>query len=374
MNLVHLMGIALFAVTCGAVHAGERRPTVGAIRWDAWHQGSARDPVRAMERSLGPKQYHWRLPFSATVVSDSEVEIRGYTQEIMDREIAYARAGGLDYWAFLLYDPGSAMSQGLSLYLSSKHKADMRFCVIASPHLFGTPEEFPEKIKRIVDLIAEPNYQKTPDGRPLLYLFNVSDTWIKTWGGDVCAGKLFESFRAAVRARGQKTPYIAVMDFSPDHGAKIARALGAQAISTYATSCGGTHGAPYSDLAKCATDFWGKCAATGSEVVPLAMAGWDRRPRIEHPVPWEKYQKPGVGMENYYDMPTPAQLAAHIRDAMLWTEKNKSRCPAQTVIVYAWNEHDEGGWLCPTLNADGSANKDRLDSLARMLRDFPKQD
>ena len=34
------------------------------------------------------------------------------------------------------------------------------------------------------------------------------------------------------------------------------------------------------------------------------------------------------------------------------------------VLIYGWNENDEGGWLTPTLN-EGSA---RLDALRRVLK------
>lgn len=366
---VHVVFVLLAVSACCAAHADGSRPIVGAIRWDAWHVGSDKDPVRAMERSLGPKQYHWRLPFFAKVVSDSQVKISGYTQEIVDREIAYAKAGGLDYWAFLLYGADTSMSQALSLYLSSKHRQDMPFCVIAGGNGFGDLEAFPEKMKRVVDLIAEPGYQKVAGGRPLFYLFNVSDDRLKAWGGDADARKLFDGFRVAVKARGLGDPYIVVMDFSPAHGRKVLDAVGADAISTYAVSGGGKN-ASYDDLTGVARWFWNACAETGAHVVPIAMSGWDRRPRIEHPVPWEKDQKPGEGIDKYYQTPTPKQLASHIGEAMQWVAGKRDICPAQAVIVYAWNEHDEGGWLCPTLNADGSANTDRLDAIAAMLREW----
>jgi len=34
------------------------------------------------------------------------------------------------------------------------------------------------------------------------------------------------------------------------------------------------------------------------------------------------------------------------------------------VIIYAWNEFDEGGWLCPTLTEGDS----RVQALGRILR------
>ena len=114
--------------------------------------------------------------------------------------------------------------------------------------------------------------------------------------------------------------------------------------------------------------FWERCEKTGAQVVPIAMAGWDRRPRIEHPVPWEKYQKPGEGMERYYATPTPQELAAHIEEAMRWAAERPARCPAQAVILYAWNEHDEGGWLQPTLGADGKPDASRIRAIGKVLR------
>jgi hypothetical protein len=47
-----------------------------------------------------------------------------------------------------------------------------------------------------------------------------------------------------------------------------------------------------------------------------------------------------------------------------WLKANPSSAQAQMAIIYAWNEHDEGGWLTPTL-AEGSA---RLDAIGKVLR------
>jgi len=236
----------LLLTGCLAVAAGAaERPLLGAIRWDAWHvptappeQGLAGGPVRAMERSLGPQRYHWRLPFFGEVLGPDTVRIPGYSQAIVDQEIAFAQAGGLDYWAFLLYDQTSPMSQGLALYRSSVRRQDVRFCAIASPPPFGHAPAFDAGTRR----------------------------------------------------------------------------------------------------------------------------------RVEHPVPWEKNQQPGVGLDRYYETPTPVELADHLADALTWAAADPSRCPAQAVLTYAWNEHDEGGWLCPTRGADGRPDTSRLDAIAAMRR------
>lgn len=44
-------------------------------------------------------------------------------------------------------------------------------------------------------------------------------------------------------------------------------------------------------------------------------------------------------------------------------EANPEAGEAGAVIIYAWNEFDEGGWICPTLS-EGTA---RLDAIRKVL-------
>lgn len=380
MNPLHILPVCLSCLLTASTSAQEPRPLIGVIRWDAWHTpwsrvqpGADDGPVAAMVRSLSPGRYHHRLPFFARVIAEDEVAIDGYTQETVDREIAFAKAGGIGYFAFLLYEEGSAMSQGLSLYLSSADKQDMPFCAIAGPNTFGNAAQFPERMRRIVNLMAEPSYVKVAGDRPLLYVFRVEDKWVEAWGGAQNARRLFDGLRAAVREAGCGEPYLVAMNDTAAEGRNVMDIIGAEAITAYARTGGdGQLGTPYSELAAAAGGFWDECAATGAAVVPLCMSGWDRRPRVEHPVPWEPWQKPNAGIERHYLPPAADELAAHIRDAMRWAEADRARCPAQAIITYAWNEHDEGGWLCPTLKPDGGANAERLDAIAAMLARYPE--
>lgn len=229
----------------------EERPLIGAIRWDAWHTpwsrvqpGADEGPVRAMELSLGPGRYHRRLPFFAQVVSDSQARIDGYTQKIVDQEIAFAQADGLDYWAFLLYEADSPMSQGLSLYLSSARKQDVRFRAIAGASIFGTAEEFAERSQRLLKLMAEPGYVRVAGARPLLYVFGADDRWVQAWGGWENV-RLFDRLREMARETGHGTPYTVAMNNSADDGRSVAEAIGADAITTYAIAGdGGREGTP----------------------------------------------------------------------------------------------------------------------------------
>ena len=282
----------------------------------------------------------------------------------MDQEIAYAVRGGLDYWAFVTYDPDDPMSLGLQRYLMSARRADIRFCLITEHSRWGTRADYRKRISRFVDLMGKESYQTVLDRRPLLYLGFIQDAGMEQrWGTIDEFRKAVDDLREMVRNKYSRNPYIVLMDFDPQRGHKLRKQLGADAITTYAAQGNGTS-APYSTLAEYAETFWERCAATGSSVVPIVISGWDRRPRVEHPVPWETWQKPGVGIDRFYERPTPEEFASHLQRALAWMRRNARPTPASTALIYAWNENDEGGWLVPTIS-EGTA---RIDAVAAVLR------
>jgi hypothetical protein len=334
------------------------RPAVGAIRWDAWH-GQRGVPGRAVESSLGPFKWRYRLPFFAHVVSPSTVRIDGTSNEVMDREIQYAAEAGLDYWAFVAYDADDPMTLGLNNYLKNTRKRGLRFCLITEQERWGGPDTYRGHVRRFASLMHDSAYLRVAGGRPLLFLGFISDeTTAARWGDIQAFRRAVDELRRLARGNGAGDPYIAIMDPVPLRAGMLRRQLGADAVSAYAVN-GGHVRAPYAKLAACAHRFWEDCAATASEVVPVVMSGWDRRPRVERPVPWETWQKPGVGLDNYYEAPTPAELAGHLEEALDWIGANPRATPARTALIYAWNENDEGGWLVPTLG-DGTKRLDAL--------------
>jgi len=82
-------------------HAASVETTVGAIRWDGWFEDNP------WQRNLDPEQWHYRLPFFAEKDRDNGVCVVDNSDDVMAREIAFARAGGIDYWAFCYYHPES---------------------------------------------------------------------------------------------------------------------------------------------------------------------------------------------------------------------------------------------------------------------------
>jgi hypothetical protein len=94
------------------------------------------------------------------------------------------------------------------------------------------------------------------------------------------------------------------------------------------------------------------------------MSGWDRRPRVQNPVSWEKPDD-AKAIARYYLPPTPVELAAHLQASLDWCTSHREAADAQGVLIYAWNEIDEGGWLLPSLWPDQGT--ERLDAIARVL-------
>ena len=320
------------------------RALVGAIRWDAWHGDAGKElyanspknelwpPGLAVERALSPKHWHYRLPFYAKVISDNEVQVRANSRKVMDQEIAYASKAGLDYWAFLTYAPDNPMSIGLNLYLSSRDNSRIRFCMILA---LIRLDALPEETARIVGYLKHKQYVKVLDGRPLLFMLQCP-----------APKSFYDDIRNAAVAAGLKPPYFVLMEGTW----KQAQELGFDAVGSYTGLWGPRE--------------WDAIGNQGGKVVTSLSSGWDRRPRVENPVPWEPATpQKVVGGPNAETWP-PWFIALRVWDCLDWTRKHPQVAEANAVLIYAWNEFDEGGWICPTLE-NGS---DRLDAIEKVLK------
>ena len=334
------------------------RGPVGAIRWDAWigdlgwEASPGFFPGLEVERNLSPSYYHGRLPFYGEELSSSQILARATSQAVIDKEIAFAHAAGLDFWAYVLYDESTPLALARQLHESSIHRMDMNFCVIHEGARVGSGgiAAWPDKIQRYIDFFNEPNYQAVLNGRPLLFVLSPGNmVGINGFSSYAEAKNAFVQLRAAVVSEGIPSPYLVAMDFNASTAAANSALLGFDAVSNYAPSGSPDGAAPYSTLRGIAENWWASAAGTGAKVIPPVTSGWDRRPRIENPVSWESWQLPGVGISNYYERPTPQQLGAHVLSARDWCAANPSVAEADAMIIYAWNEMDEGGWIVPTL-------------------------
>ncbi|MBR0681728.1 hypothetical protein GXW74_14635 [Roseomonas eburnea] len=352
-----LTGAAAGLLAPRATRAAAEVP-VGAIRWDAWQvPGSAE--TRAVERSLSPPEYRARLPFFAELAPDGTPHIDGGRQEVMDREIALARRAGLGFFAFVAYPEGSAMGRGLDLFLASRAREGFRFCLVCELRNWGTAERPAAILRRHAALMRHPDHLRL-GGRPVYFLGFITPELVEQrWGGIDGLAAQVRSFRAGAREEAGADPLLVLMVRRSLAG--LARRLGADALGAYTHADGEARGASYAALAALAEARWREQAATGLRVLPTAMAGWDRRPRVANPVPWEAWQRPGAGLDRHYLPGSAEEIAAHVARCRDWAAR--SPASAGACLVYAWNENDEGGWLVPTLPFDDA----RIEALARRL-------
>lgn len=221
----------------------------------------------------------------------------------------------------------------------------------------GPTEEWPQTADQFVKMFQMTGYQKVCGGRPLLFIFSCENI-TTTFGSNIEAHKAFDLLRSKSRAAGAGDPYIVAQVFSASDGAKYVDAFGWDAISSYSAPGGGEHREyPYSALIDANRGYWERFRATGKQVIPTVNAGWDGRPRLTDPNVAKYYSGP------WYTMPTPAELADNLRSAVEWNRANPANAEANTVLIYAWNESDEGGWLVPTMK-EGTK---RLDAISKTL-------
>jgi hypothetical protein len=173
-----------------------------------------------------------------------------------------------------------------------------------------------------------------------------------------------DSVKQVLANDGMGNPYLVIMDFDAKKGKQWSDSLGGDTISSYVAQKNSIK-APYKKLTEEVQQFWNECKATGSQVVPILVAGWNPKPRIDNISIWSKHYHKDV----YYNHATPTELAAHIQTGLQWMLDNKSAAVAQCALVYAWNEHDEGGWLCPTLQ-EGNA---RIEAVGKMIQNFKQK-
>ncbi len=322
-------------------------PAVGAIRWDAWYSGS--NLSKTEEIALSPEKWHYRLPFYAVIPKKGTVQIRLDTQAQMDFEIRAAKAGGLDYWAFGYYGDNDKNANALKKYLNSAHKADMRYALLLFPQAIGKSGW----LGQVVAHFSDPLYMKVLNGRPLLYVFDA--------GGSISKNDL-ESVRSAAKSAGLPNPYIAWMTWDVQDGK--CESHDCDAIANYGLSPTGNplEVVPYQNLANVDLKFSQDAENRGLKVIPPVGTGWDPRPGYDYPPPW------GAGYKTAVTNGTPQEIAENLNTAIHWANSNGS-AESKVILIYAWNEFEEGGWLTPMLQ--GGA--ERLTAISSVMSTLPKK-
>lgn len=334
-----------FTMTNINVYAEKRdeETTFGAIRWDAWfsHNGRPDSIVTQVEKTLSPAEYHFRAPFFANITSEGNIEMPKYTQEIFDQEMLYAMEAGIDYFAYLWYD--GEMSAARTLHHTSQYRKDVKMAIC----LIGSALNSKRTREDVVNSMQKDYYMTVLNGRPLMYYY------VNSGSKNAEMAKVASDiryYRAKALELGLKEPYAVIMNVS---ASDVNKAYG-DALSRYSFS--GTSKDTFNDFITRVQNTWigYQTSGTGTQYVPSLSFGWHAQPRYKNPVSWMT-----VAEDSYLPYPTDEEMYNHISYALSFMDHQSTEMftKINTMIFYAWNEHDEGSWICPTLAVDENGNQ-----------------
>jgi len=199
-----------------------------------------------------------------------------------------------------------------------------------------------------------PDYTRI-DGKPLLYIddpvrFN------QQWGGPAGVNAALATLRADAVAHGFPGVFVlgsiyvgtCVADVGWDYFAAMLKGETWDALtpgSEPAAACPRDGAQPYPDLVSAGEQSWDYYAQRLAEfhTIPSIQGGWDGRPgnefQLDHLWWFER---------------TPDQFGGYVRDAVTWADDHPEQRvepePASPIVmVWAWNELQEGQQLMPTV-------------------------
>ena len=304
--------------------------TVGAIRWDAYFSTNhpERNVSREVAKALSPEEFHFRAPYFSIINNQGNVEFPEETQEQFDNEMQLASDAGIDYFAYCWYRENDIMSYARKRHLKSKLRKKVKMAAIINVSSLDD-----ESVTALCEATKDDCYLKF-DGHPVIYVFNAVNS----------LPQLRQRITDLLIEKGLKTPFFIGMNASPTpYSVTRIKHSGFDGIGSYGFSAK-AQGEDFSSFAKRNQDMCRLRNGMDIEHIPLLCLGHDFRPRIKNPVSW-------MGGNNFSYVATDDEIYLHAKNIFEIQKENSSN--SNTMLIYAWNEHDEGGWICPTLSGDG---------------------
>lgn len=260
--------------------------------------------------------------------------------EVMERQIDLAADHGLAFFAFCWYwqDDGEAINTekiknnplhtGLELYLRARNNDRLKFCLLVANHSgfkISGADNWRQAGEFWLPYLTHKQYL-TIGGRPLIVVFDPGS-------GDKDG---FAAMQEAARTAGLPGLAIAGCWFAPQKMGFTHRTH-YNVIPNYEAK---SEQHAYEELVASNQGQWYR--GEGPPYVPIVTAGWDKRP-------WEGPTGNNQSVGWYFPDRTPEQFAGFLRKAIHWMDAHPDQTTAERIVmVYAWNELGEGGYIVPT--------------------------
>ena len=333
---------------------------IGVINWDCALPEDTYFGHYAIT-SLSNPAYKDRIPYYAEIVNDHRISFPRKTQEEFDRELTYAIEAGIDYFAYTWYtdekipddqitghDQGNCVDGKLwelgwarHLHMQSALRDKIGMCAI----LICMHRYLDSDFAKLAEAMKEPYYEKI-DGRPVVCLFGGYRT------------DYIERLRRFPEDFGCADPYIV---FFNNGGPQAADYTAAEAVSAYA--CCRSQITDYAYLIERNISDNETRKKFGVRILPHFTMGWNPMPRVDNPVPWTNYPR-----TDYAHPADAADTEAGAKALADWILANRDVTVPGHILTFAWNEFEEGGYICPTRGADGGICTDHLENFANAVR------
>jgi hypothetical protein len=288
---------------------------------------------------------------------------RDDTQQIMEQQIDLAADNGVDFFLYCWYwhdnlsrinttaIENDSKHTGMKLHFTAANKDRLRFALLIANHsgaeIIGD-DNWAAAVRYWAQYFRDPLYM-TVDSKPLIVLFGTSDA-------TVTSKNLAIMQEAAVKEGFKSGLSIIGCGGNARDKEGFTHTTHYNVVPGYSA---GSEQHDFSELIAATEAQW--IGSAEQPYIPLLTSGWDKRP-------WEgpagSNQAPGW----YFTGDTPDVFKGFLKDAITWMDNNPSKTVKdRVVLIYAWNEIGEGGYLVPTLD-DSDARK--LKKIKELLDEY----
>lgn len=325
----------------------------GAYYFDGW---SSKETLHISKRLMA--EFSDRMPVWGWA-SD--------TVEIMEKQISLASSNNISFFAFDWYYPEGEnkhcdLNNALSLFNQASNSELLNFCLLVANHIPYRifKKDWNDVLDIWMTLFKKSTYLRV-DGKPLLIIF-LPEALTYGMGGSEGVKEAFTRLQERARDEGFDGVCIAACENEmPTYPPKAMELLQTRQYEGYTFFTGYNYTShyfaqgrgrlihSYKELADDHKDlFWSVFSSADSPLpyLPLVTCGFDKRP-------WEDPNDP-KSWAWYYPDRTPEQVAKLILEAKEWMVSHPEKTSKeQILLLYAWNEMGEGGYILPTTGDGG---------------------
>lgn len=371
MRIFFLVLLCSTNFPANAVARSESRIRVGVYYFGGWQSGRNYHLNEPNSLLMTPPFLH-RQPLAGWY---------GDKQEVVDQEIAWAVRGGIDFFAFLWYWPAALSPDEirnnvpLEYFLNSKTRSrkKLSFSIVYTNHdHYDIPpgDGWNQYSNLWIEWMSRKDYVRitAKEGevaKPLFIIWSPQrfhEHWASFPGGAKAA---LNSLKAKAIKKGLPGINIGGV-WEQTRSKAIIKEDGYDFITAYGLIGAGNakeNGfGQYESLVLGHISVWDSMVLFGSPVIQTITSGWDPRPWL-----WEI--KGGF----YYPDRTPEKFRRFCYLARDWLNTHhKDVVVPKTVLIYAWNELGEGGYIVPTVG-DSFAYLDVLKKVFKSYNFIPRK-